>query len=251
MNDHVSKPIDPDAMFATVMKWIKPRTLPSEPPAQKVEAASPQNLPDLPEIDGVDIKDGLKRVGGNTRLYRDLLMKFAAKHNDAGLQISDALHIGDRNTAERIAHTVKGVAGNIGIKPVQFAAEKLEKAIRESDSAVEAMLHDFTSILRIQIDTIEQALPLETLVLEIESRKSFDPIAASHEITRLRSQLEASDGNSEETFRTLRNVLAGQVEKARLDALGADISDFNFPGALSKLDEIAKEHSLNREEVKG
>ncbi len=252
MNDHVSKPIDPDAMFATVMKWIKPRHGKfSEPPVQKVEATPSQNLPDLPEIEGIDIKDGLKRVGGNSRLYRDLLMKFAAKHSDAGLQISDALHIGDHNTAERIAHTVKGVAGNIGIKPVQFAAEKLEKAIRESDSAVPEMLQDFTSALRTQIDAIEQALPLETLVLEVESRKSFDPAAASHEIARLRSQLKASDGDSEETFRALQGVFTGQVEKARLDALAADISDFNFTGALLKLDDIAKEHSLNGEEVKG
>jgi signal transduction histidine kinase/CheY-like chemotaxis protein len=251
MNDHISKPIDPDAMFATVMKWIKPRRAQtSEPPAQKVEAASSQNLLDLPEINGVDIKDGLKRVGGNRRLYRDLLMKFAAKHSDAGLQISDALHIGDCSTAERIAHTVKGVAGNIGIKPVQFAAEKLEKAIRESDSAASTMLQDFTSVLRTQIDAIEQALPLETLGLEIEPRKSFDRIAASHEITRLRSQLKASRGGSEETFRTLRSVLASQVEKARLDALGADISNFDFTEALLKLDEIVREHSLNPEEVK-
>jgi two-component system sensor histidine kinase/response regulator len=246
MNDHVSKPIDPDAMFAAVMRWIKPRrTRSSGTPAQKGEAASPQNLPDLPEIDGVDIKDGLTRVGGNSRLYRGLLMKFAAKQSDAGLQIGDALHIGDRNAAERIAHTIKGVAANIGIKPVQLAAEKLEKAIRESDSAVETTFHDFTSILRTQIDAIEQALPLETGVLEVESRKSFDPFAALHGIARLRRQLEASDGDSEETFRTLQSVLAGQVEKARLDSLAADISDFNFTRALSKLDEIAKEHSLS------
>jgi signal transduction histidine kinase/CheY-like chemotaxis protein len=252
MNDHVSKPIDPDALLATVMKWIKPRRAwTSEPPAQKVEAASPQNLLELPEIDGIDIKDGLKRVGGNRRLYRDLLIKFAAKHSDAGLQISDALHIGDHSTAERIAHTVKGVAANLGIKPVQFAAEKLEKAIRESDSATSTMLQDFTSVLRTQIDAIEQALPLETLVLEIEPRKSFDPIAASHEITRLRSQLKASRGGSEETFRTLRSLLASQVEKAKLDALGADISNFDFTEALLKLDEIVREHSLNPEEVKG
>ncbi len=252
MNDHISKPIDPDAMFATVMKWIKPRRAPTgEPPARKFEAASSHNLPEVPEIEGVDIKDGLKRVGGNTRLYRDLLMKFAAKHSDAGLQISDALHMGDRGTAERIAHTVKGVAGNMGIKPVQFSAEKLEKAIRESDSAAPAMLQDFTFALRTQIDAIEQALPLETLVLEIEPRKSFDSVAASHEITRLRSQLEASDGDSEETFRTLRNVLAGQVEKARLDALGADVSNFDFAAALLKLNEIVREHRLNSEEVKG
>jgi signal transduction histidine kinase/CheY-like chemotaxis protein len=252
MNDHVSKPIDPDVMFATLIKWVKPRrSRPSEPPAQKVESVSPQNIPDIPAIDGIDIKDGLKRVGGNSRLYRDLLMKFASKNSDAGLQVSDALHIGDRDTAERIAHTVKGVAGNIGIKPVQFAAEKLEKAIREGDSAVDIILRDFTSILRIQIDAIEQALPSETLGLEIESRKNFNPIEASHEIKQLRSQLEASDGDSEETFRTVQSLLAGQVEKVRLDALGAAIADFDFAGALSKLNDIVKQYSLNLEEVKG
>jgi two-component system sensor histidine kinase/response regulator len=94
-------------------------------------------------------------------------------------------------------------------------------------------------------------LPLETLTLEIESKKRFDPASASHEITRLRSQLESSDGDSEETYKALRSALAGQVEKARLDALGAAIGDFDFTGALSKLDDIVKEHSLITEEVKG
>jgi HPt (histidine-containing phosphotransfer) domain-containing protein len=146
---------------------------------------------------------------------------------------------------------VKGVAGTIGIRQVQLAAEKLEKAIRESDSTASTLLQDFTSVLRAQVDAIEQALPLETLGLEIEPKKSFDHVAASHEITRLRSQLKASDGNSEETFRTLRSILASQVEKVLLDALGADVSNFDFTRALLKLDEIAREHNLSPEEVKG
>ncbi len=251
MNDHLSKPIDPDAMFATVMHWAKPRRVqPSEQPAQKVEAAGSQDSQEIPEIEGIDIQDGLKRVGGNSRLYRDLLMKFAAKHSDSVLQIADALQIGDRSTAERVAHTVKGVAGNLSMKQVQFTAEKLEKAIRENDSSVLTMLQDFATTLRSQMDAIEQALPLEALVLEIDPRKSFDPIAASHEIARLRTQLEASDGNSEEEFHAVRDLLKGQVDKAQLDALGEDISDFDFTGALLKLDGIVREHSLNPEGVK-
>ncbi|RSL15628.1 two-component system sensor histidine kinase/response regulator [Edaphobacter aggregans] len=252
MNDHVSKPIDPDAMFATLVHWAKPRrVLSSEPPGKKVETAFSQNIADIPEIEGIDIKDGLKRVGGNGQLYRGLIVKFAEKHNDSGVLVKAALQSGDRELAQRIAHTVKGVAGNIGIKRVQFAAEKLEKAIRENDSEVPTMLQDFISVMRAQIEAIEQALcTLATPTSENESRKNFDPAGASCEITRLRSQLEASDGASEETFRVLRSVLARQVDKALLDALGADINDFNFSGALLKLDDIAREHSLNRKEVK-
>jgi CheY-like chemotaxis protein len=252
MNDHVTKPIDPDAMFTTVMKWTKPRRAQlSEPSAQKVEALSSQNPSDLPEIEGIDIKDGLSRVGGNVQLYRGLLVKFAAKHNDAGLQVTAALDRRDHEVAQRIAHTIKGVAGNIGIKRVHAAAERLEKAIRENNSTIPNLLQDFTSALRTQIDAIEQALPPPTPMPKSESNKSFDPIAASYGIRQLRSQLEASGGDSEETFRTVQSVLTGQVDKARLDALGADISDFDFAGALSKLDDIVRDHSLTQEEVKG
>jgi two-component system sensor histidine kinase/response regulator len=252
MNDHVSKPIDPDAMFATVMRWTKPRRVQlSEPPAPKVEASSSHNPADLPEIEGIDIKDGLRRVGGNVQLYRGLLVKFAAKHNEAGLQVTAALDRGDHEVAQRIAHTVKGVAGNIGIKRVQFQAEKLEKAIRENDSTIPTILQDFTSALRTLIDAIERASLAAAPTPEAESSKSFDPVAASHEISLLRSQLEASGGESEETFRIVQSVLKGHVEKARLDALGADISDFDFAGALSKLDDIVRDHSLTQEEVKG
>ena len=252
MNDHVSKPIDPEAMFTTVIKWTKPhRARLSEPPAQKVEALSSHNPSDLPEIEGIDIKDGLRRVGGNVQLYRGLLVKFAAKHNDAGLQVTAALDRKDHEVAQRIAHTVKGVAGNIGIKRVQAAAERLEKAIRDNNSAIPTILQDFTSVLRTQIDAIERASLAAAPTPETESRKRFDPIAASHEIKVLRSQLEASGGESEEAFRTVQSVLKGKVEKARLDALGADISDFDFAGALSKLDDIVRDHSLTQKEVKG
>jgi HPt (histidine-containing phosphotransfer) domain-containing protein len=198
MNDHLSKPIDPDAMFTTVMKWIKPRH--DQPPRasqQKVESIASPHPSELPEIEGVDIKDGLKRVGGNSRLYRDLLMKFAAKYTDSALQISDALHADDRKTAERIAHTVKGVAGNISIKPVQSAAETLEKAIRENDSAAPAILQEFATALRVQIDAIEQALPLEALTLEIEPKKSFDPIAAQSKRRRFGRDVSHSAKHSD------------------------------------------------------
>jgi two-component system sensor histidine kinase/response regulator len=250
MNDHVSKPIDPDALFATMVRWIKPRHIQrSEPPVKKVETASSELLP---SIAGVDLADGLKRVAGNTRLYRDLLSQFAAKYGGADAEISAALHSDDRKLAERIAHTIKGVAGTLGIKRVQFAAEKLEKAIRDDEPRVPALLEDISSILRPQTDAIAQALRTSATPLpEDDARRSFDPAAASREAKRLRSLLEASDGDSGEAFRMLKSVLAGQVEKARLEALGNDISEFDFAEALVKLNEIVKDQGLVREEANG
>ena len=112
----------------------------------------------LPEIAGINQADGLKRVVGNKRLYRDLLAQFAAKQDDAAVRISAALESGDLKLAERIAHTLKGVAGNMGIGQVFAAAEKLERAIRDAEAVEPALLEEFTLVLSRQVQAIRQAM---------------------------------------------------------------------------------------------
>jgi signal transduction histidine kinase/DNA-binding response OmpR family regulator/HPt (histidine-containing phosphotransfer) domain-containing protein len=92
---------------------------------------------DLPIVPGLDTRDGLARVAGNRKLYVKLLTQFAEQQGAPAEQVSAALVQGDTALAERIAHTLKGVAGNIGAKPVQAAAGALEKLIRERASSIE------------------------------------------------------------------------------------------------------------------
>jgi PAS domain S-box-containing protein len=250
MSDHVSKPIDPDALFATLMRWAKPR---------QVQAAQAEDRPAkladdvaLPEIEGVDKAGGLKRVAGNKRLYRDLLVQFAAKQSDAGSQVLAAIESGDRKLAERIAHTVKGVAGNIGLGQVSPAAERLERAIRGGDATVPALVEEFAQVLSRQVQAIQQAMldVMPDRPAEGKRRGSSDAQAASAAIAHLRVLLESSDGDAAEGFLALEGALADSFDKPRLSALGVAISEFDFDGALLKLDEIAKECGANWEQAK-
>ena len=186
------------------------------------------------------------RVAGNRRLYRDLLAQFAAKQGDAAAQISTAVESGDLKLAERIAHTVKGVAGNLGITEVQSVAQKLEKALRDGEGTVSSLLAEFAGVMSTQVQAIEKALRDSASVRQETVRTSpFDGKAAAAAIGRLRSLLEASDGDAEESFRSLQNAVAGVVEKPYLDGLSASINDFDFDAALVKLDEIAERCARN------
>jgi two-component system sensor histidine kinase/response regulator len=95
----------------------------------------------LPAIEGVDAADGLARLAGNRRLYLKLLRQFVEQQGDAPDRIAAALASGDLALAERLAHTLKGVTGNVGAKGLQAVAGALEKAIAarapagESESA--------------------------------------------------------------------------------------------------------------------
>jgi two-component system, sensor histidine kinase and response regulator len=130
MDDHVAKPIDPTALFETLRRHYRGGA-PSGAPVRKAEPPPARDASDLSSVEGLDVADGLRRVGGNPKFYRDLLRQFVEGHADAAEKILETLGGGDRTVAKRIAHTVKGVAGNLGAGRVQAIAGELEKAIAE------------------------------------------------------------------------------------------------------------------------
>ncbi len=188
MNDHVSKPIDPDRLLSTLLRWAKPRPQRAREPQQPFSTERESEEVILPEIAGVNLADGLKRVAGNRRLYRDLLRQFAAKQGDAAAQISTALEKGDHALAELIAHTVKGVAGNIGVTEVQSVAQKLEKALRDGEINVSPLLVEFANVMATQVHAIEKAL-LDSAAARPEKMRTspFNKEATAGAIARLRS----------------------------------------------------------------
>ncbi len=239
MNDHIAKPIDPDAMFSTILRWASPKAQPA--PAPQAAAAKPADEVALPPIAGVNVADGINRVAGNRRLYRDLLSQFAAKQAAAATEVATALDDNDRPTAERIAHTVKGVAGNLGITEVQAAAQKLEKAIKEEQASVPGLLDQFAIVLRVHVNAINEAMRDSMPPPEVELPPApFNGERSSQAVGRLRTLLEASDADASEAFHDLQIAVAAVVEKSSLDALNDTINNFEFEQALAKLDEIAR-----------
>ena len=141
MNDYVSKPIDPTQLFEVLARWISPREqapgaahpAPMEP--ESAEAPLPASIP------GVDMDSGLRRVSGNRALYQKLLRQFLKAQTGASALIRLALSQGDMARARHAAHTLKGVAGNLGATSIADIATNLEKQLMAgSASGVEAHL---------------------------------------------------------------------------------------------------------------
>jgi CheY-like chemotaxis protein len=242
MNDHVSKPIDPDALFSTLLKWAKPKPTPTSEPlapsTPQILSAKTGGESVLPQISGVNVADGLNRVAGNRNLYFKLLSQFVSQQAGAAAQIAAALDAGDRKLAERIAHTVKGIAGNIGISDVQSASQKLEKGIREGQDSVPILLDQFAITLRVRVNSITQALPGSEPFQPVTV--PFDRERAASAVSRLQTLLEANDGESQEAFQVLHEAIAPVVDTLHLDDLSETINNFEFEQALVKLQEIAQ-----------
>jgi two-component system sensor histidine kinase/response regulator len=246
MNDHISKPIDPAMLLGTVGRFYKPLPQPSatpSPPDGKKDGVGGTPA-DLPSIEGLDTKDGLARVAGNGKLYLKLLRQFAEQQGPAVGQISAALAQGDAALAERIAHTLKGVAGNIGAKPVQAAAGALEKLIgaRASSTEIEAAGHQAAEALDSLLSQLRSALSSAPPGMpQPEAPASpVDPAlvrAAAAQMTKLLSEFDAGAGEFIEANQAaLRPLFSGdawpQFEKL--------VQDYAFAQAQVQLEQALK-----------
>ncbi len=97
------------------------------------EAVPDQNrIIRLPEsISGIDTDEGLRRLGGNRKLYRTLLENFSNGNAATPGRIKEALDGSHMDIALFHAHTLKGVAGNLSLKDIQKSAAELEAMIPE------------------------------------------------------------------------------------------------------------------------
>ncbi|MBF0510157.1 MAG: response regulator [Deltaproteobacteria bacterium] len=160
MNGHVSKPINTEELFSAMLKWIKYRS--PEPAGESFIPAVESDRGvenDIPALAGIDVAAGLKRVGGNKKLYRSILLKFYNEYPDSSARIKAAFDAGDRELAQRLAHTVKGVAGNIGAEVLFQAGEELEAAIRQGRDDIAGPLATFEEDLQAVLPALAGMAP--------------------------------------------------------------------------------------------
>lgn len=169
MNDHVNKPIEPKELFHALTRWITPQEGPLPPGGGTPEKASPQASPRGASV--LDVALGLSRIRGNTGLYRKLLGDFVRKYGSFPSTIRERLADEDVTTARRMAHTLKGVAGNIGAMALYQNAMEVETCIGVLPRRCEVVLSRLDSVLATTMKAIEAFL----------AAAAEQPVAASSE----------------------------------------------------------------------
>jgi len=183
MNDHVTKPIDPEKLFATLRRWIKPgpvaaieqapgandASVGAEPPASSADDPPP-SLP------GFDLPAGLARLMGNKSLYRKLLLDFGAEYVTVVDKIRESVAADDYDQIHSLVHNLKGLAGNLEATELQAAAVNMEKLVkgRTAETASEEELNRMSK----QLETaLQQALDAVQTLTPGTGERAFEPAA--------------------------------------------------------------------------
>ncbi|MDC0325639.1 response regulator, partial [bacterium] len=238
MNAHISKPIDRRELYSNLTGWIKPKNRntfaeknPNPVSTQGVSAELPSSLP------GINLETGLQRVGNKSQFLRKLLIEFFQDHADDVVRIRGAIKEGDLDTAQRLAHTIKGIAGTIGAESMQRQAENLEEEINKGQQ------DGLTGL----IDQLEKVMSpvmkgLSTLASKDTSGDQvINPVSVKDlikELDQLSTLVENMDPEAEDGMRKLAKALKGKTDPVTLRKASSQISGFDFEAALVTLAEL-------------
>jgi two-component system sensor histidine kinase/response regulator len=237
MWDHIGKPIDPDELFGKLLKWVKPRndevqeTIRTPIKATKKEETKPAQQEDLPEIHGLDTNLGLKRVMGKKTFYIDMLRKYIDNQGQAPAQIRRSLDADDYETAERQAHTAKGVSGNIGATELQGIAATLEKAIKEKlpREEIETILETFGAAHGKLIAGLMKAFPAAAVV---EAVVAVDKAKVAAVCEKMIELLANNDGEAADYLNTEIDALRNILGSKQFEPFKYAVEQYDFEKAL-------------------
>jgi signal transduction histidine kinase/DNA-binding response OmpR family regulator len=170
MNDHITKPIDPQELYATLIKWIKPgnRETPEIKKTDKVKQGQKTLELKLINLSGISSEVGLKHANNNQELYKKLLIKFYHDFNDAIETVEKSHHSGNIDQSSRLVHTLKGVSGTIGAISLQEKAVALEDSINKGEKE---KLPERISNMKAEFEIVLNSLQI---LLQEENSKNSD-----------------------------------------------------------------------------
>jgi CheY-like chemotaxis protein len=209
MNDHVTKPIDPDQLLSTLHKWISPKKDRDHSQEIRVtkELSAEGNQPavdELPDsLPGFDLEEGLTRLQGNRRLYIKLLQGFATNYATAVSDIQSAVDRQDWGQAQHRVHDIKGLAGNLAAKQLHASAAEFEQLLKDVgsnhspvskavDQKLAALIKDFTQALE-AVQSLGGQSVNSSVQLTAEEGDTLPSDLAQEVAARIRNAVEIGD----------------------------------------------------------
>ncbi len=247
MNDHLTKPIDPDKLFKMLVQWIVPReggTLSPPTPGQPDRPQETGLLPD--QLPGIDINTGLKQVVGDRVLFKKLLMEFYEDYQNVIMILRTGITEGRREEILRLIHTVKGISGSLGAHDLHHAARELENGIKDGETDTYDLLmgqfeQSLTPVFQ-GIATLHESAPPAGGTTEpgsesdgaVADAAKLQPIF--QDLARL---LQAGNSAAEEKLAELVNHLGTTTHAPQCQRIQYLLEEYEFQEALKDMTALA------------
>ncbi|MCV2403517.1 response regulator [Marinomonas sp. C2222] len=241
MNDHIAKPIMPADLLSKVARWIKTEPSPEKPSLTPQPKTAPlperRTLKKATYWKEVDAITGLKRLELNQELYYKLLLKFATDYENTPHTLNSLLKqpedkVSSFVKASQLMHSIKGVAGNLGIVKIHHLAAELEMAYKAGImvdlSELETKMEMVCSEIHHNLDELQEEKTAEKEELSVSTELLTD-------LTELKTLLEEYDSEAKQV---LNRMLQTYGENTPLKSVSNALEEYQFDQAHQLVEDL-------------
>jgi len=234
MNDHVGKPVDPEILYQTLMAWLPARPLTDRRGLIAAESREDEAIVEIlrrriADIPGIDPSFWLDARQGRTLSYVGLLQQYANNQAEDMSNLHTRLDSGNLKDAQLLAHSLKGVAGMLGLTCVLELTEMLEEAIHERRMGDIAHILD---ALDDEQNSLSQAIRSLTAEPEADDPEDIQALLMSIESLLAEDNMQVNDIVQEDHARLHR------IFGPRAAELERHVNNFDYEAALQVLHAI-------------
>jgi two-component system, sensor histidine kinase and response regulator len=199
-------------------------------------------------LPGLDLDDGIQRLGGDTELYVEMLGEYVQDLGDFSTEFLELLEKDDFETARRSAHSLKGASGNIAAVTLYDAAKDLEMAcVTQDKNQILPLVQPVAQALE---EVVVSAGKLADHFNGPESQpvlppsnpsQPMDKVALSELFGELAGHLKVSDPVASDTcMREIKKLASGAMPTEDLASLEGQIRQYDFEAAEKTLEQLAQ-----------
>ena len=254
MNDHITKPIDPNRLYQTLVQWLDVRSTEQSSIAEKKCNAEPQlrsatiGLPDLP---GIDQGQALMALNHKTDLFVKMLYDFRKSYATLPSDLQDMSLHGKWDEIQAKAHTIKGVSGYIGSTSLRDSAEQLENALRDNQREKAGryliMFKDYLDQILSSLSKLPELKSDRENVVHVSGERNTRIQDIKPQLETLIKQLQEGEVAAEETFAEIEQSLKGGGVDKQLTLIAELIDDIEYESAADIVKTLLTENAVECE----
>ena len=250
MNDFVAKPVDPEELFATIIRWLPKKTNSdtSDIHVEEHESYIAGKIPDqLLDIKGVDVEKGLKNVRGDLKTYLRLLRMFVTNLASDIEILDEHMTKKEFSKAQMIAHTHKGSSGTLGLFKIHELMSEVDLELKSAiNDKAEVNIHEKMNVVNTDVELIRLALNSISEMNE-KSNDEINPVDAMENIIDL---LRKDIVTVNDVFEESKDLLVKAYGNDEIIQLEQKIFDFDYAEALIIAERIsAAALNMNNDEM--
>jgi signal transduction histidine kinase/DNA-binding response OmpR family regulator len=239
INDYILKPISRNVLFTALKNQIGPGHKLSVPESDlhSRQTAAYSNG-DTQALPGLDIKEGLERLGGEALIYADILSDFCETYTGFHQEMEELISRSEFKRAADLSHSLKGASGNVSATGLFEHVKALEQACRQKkEQAARLLLGSVQSEYKTVCLSAEQFCDQVRSKKTIDNEKSSVPArdAPANEMATLAGFLmDSLDQCDPVLSEALVQKMASQIQerwKKEMDQLKDAVKNYQFDDA--------------------